>query len=295
MWKVELYGQKLLEKAQGKSSRNAAEVSKRKWRTVSSQLASNNIYSVLHPEKLGNKLNFINTTERVRDIQRTLRLLREVWLEVGLEKLENHKGVAVKALLDSGAIGLFMDTTFAKEQRFKMEKLKKPLLVRNVDGTMNAGRAITHQVKCNMFFKGYIERARMDVCNLGKTELILEMLWLAAHNPEIDWEKGEVKMTHCLPICGRRKQEGKKKKVRKTEKDKDEEVLRKLVPRRFWKWKRVFGKKELERMPVQKAWDHTIELKEGFMPKKRKVYSLSREEREEIQAFVEDQLRKGYI
>jgi len=36
-------------------------------------------------------------------------------------------------------------------------------------------------------------------------------------------------------------------------------------------------------------------LKEGFMPKKRKVYSLLREEREEIQAFVEDQLRKGYI
>jgi len=34
-----------------------------------------------------------------------------------------------------------------------------------------------------------MERARMDVCNLGKTELILGMLWLAAHNLEIDWEK----------------------------------------------------------------------------------------------------------
>ena len=42
-------------------------------------------------------------------------------------------------------------------------------------------------------------------------------------------------MTYCPPICGRRKQEGKEKKVRKTEKDKEEEVLRKLVPRRFWK------------------------------------------------------------
>jgi len=36
-------------------------------------------------------------------------------------------------------------------------------------------------------------------------------------------------------------------------------------------------------------------LKEGFTPKKGKVYSLSREEREEVQTFVEDQLRKGYI
>ena len=50
-------------------------------------------------------------------------------MKVGLEKLENHKGVAVKALLDSGATGLFMDMTFAKEKGFKMEKLKKPLLV----------------------------------------------------------------------------------------------------------------------------------------------------------------------
>jgi len=53
---------------------------------------------------------------------------------VGPEKLENHEGVAVKVLLDSGATGLFMDTTFAKEKGFKMEKLKNPLLVRNMDG-----------------------------------------------------------------------------------------------------------------------------------------------------------------
>ena len=173
MWKVGPYGQKLLGKAQGKSSRNATGVGKRKWRTVSSWLAFNNVYSVLHPEKLDNKLNFINTTERVRDIWHTLWLLREVWLKIGLEKLENYEGVVVKALLDSRVTGLFMDMTFAKEKGFKMEKLKKPLLVRNVDGIVNVGRAITNQVECNMFFKGHIERARMDICNLGKTELIL--------------------------------------------------------------------------------------------------------------------------
>ena len=36
-------------------------------------------------------------------------------------------------------------------------------------------------------------------------------------------------------------------------------------------------------------------MKKGFIPKKGRVYSLSREEREEVQAFVEDQLRKRYI
>jgi len=102
-------------------------------------------------------------------------------------------------------------------------------------------------------------------------------------------------MTHCPPICGKRKQEEKKKEVKKVERDKDKEMLKKLVPKRFWRWGKVFGKKKLERMPVKKTWDHAIELKEGFTPKKEKVYSLSREEREEVQVFVEDQLRKGYI
>jgi len=129
----------------------------------------------LCPEKLGNKLNFAKNTERVRDMRRTLQPLREVWMKVGLEKLESHEGVAVKALLDSGATGLFMDMTFVREKGFKMERIKNPLLVKNVDGTVNVGGAITHQVKCNMFFKGHVERVRMDVCNLGKTEVILEM------------------------------------------------------------------------------------------------------------------------
>ena len=161
-------------------------------------------------------------------------------------------------------------------------------MVRNVDGMINVGGAITHQVECNMFFKGHMERARMDVCNLGKTELILGMPWLAAHNPEIDWEKEEVKMTRCPLIYGREKQKEGRKKTRRMEKNEDEETLRKLVPKKFWKWKKVFGKRESERMPVRKTWDHAIELKEGFMPKKGKVYSLSREEREEVQTFVED-------
>ena len=112
------------------------------------------MYSVLRLEKLGNKSKFTNITERVRDIQCTLWLLREVWMRVGLEKLESHERIAVKALLDSGATSLFMDTTFTREKGFKMEKLKNPLLVRNVNGTVNAEGAITHQVECNMFFKG---------------------------------------------------------------------------------------------------------------------------------------------
>jgi len=57
----------------------------------------------------------------------------------------------------------------------------------------------------------------------------------------------------------------------------------------------VFGKIESERMLTKKVWDHTIDLKEIFKPKKKRIYPLSKNKREEIQNFIEDQLRKGYI
>jgi len=31
-------------------------------------------------------------------------------------------------------------------------------------------------------------------------------------------------------------------------------------------------------MPVKKVWNHVIEIKERFVPKKRKLYSLSKKE-----------------
>ena len=48
-------------------------------------------------------------------------------------------------------------------------------------------------------------------------------------------------------------------------------------------------------MLTKKLWNYIIDMKEGFMLRKRKVYSLLREEREDIHKFISEQLRKGYI
>ena len=74
-----------------------------------------------------------------------------------------------------------------------------------------------------------------------------------------------------------------------------EAEVKKLVLERFHKWIKMFGKKQSERMPTRKLWDHAIDMKEGFVPRKGKVYPLSREEREEVREFVKEQLWKGYI
>jgi len=226
--------------------------------------------------------------------------------------VDTHKGVSVKALLDSGTMGLFMSKKLAERQGFKLERLAKPIKVRNVDRSNNQGGSITHEVEVNLYYRGHIERVRMDMYELGKTDVILGMPWLAAHNPEINWETGEVKMTRCPPLCGqtlekkvikkRQAREEDKKDLRWTmekrekrgEIEEDHRKVEELVPKRFHKWKKVFGIVESERMPTQKPWDHTIDLREDFVPRKGQIYPLSRVEKEEVQAFVESQLKKGY-
>jgi len=113
--------------------------------------------------------------DRQRDIRRMFKMLREVWLNIGVEKVDMHEGVTIKALLDSGTTGMFIDKKTAAKYRFKLQKLERPVTVRNVDGTNNSEGAITHQVEVNMYYKNHIERMRIDVCNLEKTDVILGM------------------------------------------------------------------------------------------------------------------------
>jgi len=99
-------------------------------------------------------------------------------LNIGVEKVDTHKDITVKVLLDSGMTKIFIDKKMVAKHGFRLQKLERPVTVRNVDGTNNSGGAITHQVKVNVYYKNHIGRMRMDVCNLGRTDIILGMLWL---------------------------------------------------------------------------------------------------------------------
>ena len=73
------------------------------------------------------------------------------------------------------------------------------------------------------------------------------------------------------------------------------EEAQKLVPREYWDYLDVFSKLKSECMPLRKPWDHGIDLKEDFPPKKGRLIPLSVDEQKEVEAFLDDQLSKGYI
>ena len=130
------------------------------------------------------------------------KILRKVWLDIRIEKVNTHEDVTMKALLDSNAIKIFIDREMAKKHGFKM-KLERPLKVKNIDRTENSRGNIMYQVKVNIFYKNYVEKIKIDVCNLGKTEVILGMSWLQVHNLKINWEIEEMKITRYLLFYGK--------------------------------------------------------------------------------------------
>ena len=74
-----------------------------------------------------------------------------------------------------------------------------------------------------------------------------------------------------------------------------EKTIEELVPKEYHQYLKVFSKEESEKMPMRKPWNHAIELKNIFKPKKGRLIPLSYEEQEEVSAFIDDQLKKGYI
>ena len=129
--------------------------------------------------------------------------MREVTIKIGLERLDTQKGITVEALLNSGATGLVMSLEFARRKGFKLKKLERPMQVRNVDGSFNREGPIENMVEVNVYYKGHVERTEIDMIGGQKWGVILGMLWLECHNPEIDWKTGEVKMTRCPEECGK--------------------------------------------------------------------------------------------
>ena len=98
-----------------------------------------------------------------------------MWLNIKVKKIDMYEGIIVQVLLDSDVIEMFMNKKIVVKYGFRLQKLKRLVMVRNMNRTNNSGGAIIHQVEVNVYYKSYIERIRMDICNLEKINVILEM------------------------------------------------------------------------------------------------------------------------
>src|SRR5271167_3317281 len=80
------------------------------------------------------------------------------------------------------------------------------------------------------------------------------------------------------------------------ENEKKEEIpVTELVPEEYHDYLNVFDEEQANRYPPSRPWDHKIEMKGGFEPKSFKIYNLTGKEQLELDNFLAENLKKGYI
>ena len=132
---------------------------------------------------------------------RSLKVKVSTHIKVQIRTLDTHAQHDVQALLDSGATGLFLSTSFVRRNNLNTRKLPKAIPVYNVDGTQNQGGSITEEVDVIMTYQDHTEKAIFAVCDLGDKDAIIGHTWLFDHNPDINWRSGEIKLSRCPPNC----------------------------------------------------------------------------------------------
>jgi len=125
---------------------------------------------------------------------------------------------SVKALLDSGATGNFINKDFVRMKGISTQNISCPIPVFNVDSSPNEARQISEVVDVILCYKTHSKRMLLTVSNLGKQSMILGYTWLKDHNPEVNWQTGEVQMNQCPPryegCCIIQKEQASWKKVK---------------------------------------------------------------------------------
>jgi len=122
-------------------------------------------------------------------------------LLIEVSTTDTSKVHSVKALLDSGATGNFIDRDFVQTKGINTWSISRPILVYNVDGSPNEAGQILEVVDVVLRYKTHSERTLLAVSSLGRQSMILGYTWLKDHNPEVNWQTREVQMNRCPSRC----------------------------------------------------------------------------------------------
>lgn len=112
-------------------------------------------------------------------------------------------GLAASTLVDSGATGIFMHPTFARECKAEVRPKLIPREVRLIDGRAINSGLITQEVTVDIQVGSHKEKLVADITNTGHYACILGTPWLSRHDPTIRWSRNEVifDSEYCQTTC----------------------------------------------------------------------------------------------
>ena len=124
---------------------------------------------------------------------------RSIWILVWIVSEEGKTDA--KALLDSGAEGVYINANYVKKHQLPLQNLKILIYPRNVDRTPNRNGAIRHAAILQMEMgDDHKERVLFLVTDTENHDILFGMDWLKVHNPNIDWANNQIHMDWCPPL-----------------------------------------------------------------------------------------------
>jgi len=118
-------------------------------------------------------------------------------IQVVTNTLNTQQTFTLHALLDSGAMSSFVDSSWVQKESLSLDPLLTPQKVFNANSTQNNCSMITHQVQLRIAVQGHVCLKWFFVTNLGKSkEMIIGINWLMAvdlmYNVELSISKAVV-------------------------------------------------------------------------------------------------------
>ena len=253
---------------------------------------------------------------------------QEMNLKGTITTMDTGAQINIVALVDSGCTGSCVSTEFVERHKLNKRKLLRPMPVYNADGTRNALGSLEYMVQFKLRIGDHEEIIECGVAGLGKTDIFLGHDWLQYHNPAVDWKKQEMKFSRCPGTCWDRSHvkepedemdpmeplaEGEKllavyigeQELRTRSMATDiaakeasiakKRTLEEVVPRHYLGHRKVFEKETFDELPPRRPWDHAIELIPGSKAVDCKIYPLNRNEQEQLDEFLKENLETGRI
>ena len=117
---------------------------------------------------------------------------RGIFVPTNVKPTDRENATKMVALIDSRAMICCIDLDFAREMKWPLQKLWRPTLARNADGTNNSGGLIRYKICLMLLIDGKKIKQDFFATRLEKEKIILGHPWLTIHNPRIDWTTGKV-------------------------------------------------------------------------------------------------------
>ncbi|SAL94853.1 hypothetical protein [Absidia glauca] len=213
--------------------------------------------------------------------------------------IDNINFIDTLALIDSGASGSFVDSTFARANN--LHSFLSPVDVSLANGTVISS---THAIRSFMRITStnHQEVIEMQRLTLGSYPIILGLSWLKAHDPVITWSTGVVNLPCTKPACLHDKTMTSHSRppisfigAAPMEIYALDNVPTNPLPAKYSEFAPVFSKAEADRLPDHRPYDHSIALKPDSQVPFGPLYNLSKVELETLYEYIQENLAKGFI